>query len=288
MTTTTAETPKTTSYSYGEDYQREQVEKHRHRRDNHWKPRIALAHELIDKYVLPRLGQRTPSEVTTLDVGCSIGTMAIEMALRGFTAYGVDFDPSGLKIGRELAAEEQATVAFFQGDVAEWKPEMGRKIDIAVCFDIFEHLHDDELGGLLQAIRRQLSDTGALVFYTFPLQYDYLFFSRDVLHWPLWPFTWLSPARFERLTRAYASLLDAGLLLGTGQSYKDRIKKLSHCNPTTLPRLSDILKRAGYDIGVIDTRNIYPFRPHVLRRFGSQPVAHRNLFGVAYPARPST
>ena len=136
----------------------------------------------------------------------------------------------------------------------------------------------------LQSIRRHLSDRGALVFYTFPLQYDYLFFSRDVLHWPLLPFRWLPPARFERLVRAYASFLDAGLLMATGCSYRDRIKGISHCNPTTPSRLTDILRRAGYTVAHIETRNIYPFKPHVLRRFGGQPIAHRNLFGVAYPA----
>jgi SAM-dependent methyltransferase len=280
---TTAAPPKATSYAYGDAYQREQVDKHRARRDNHWKPRLALAHELIDTHVLPRLGPRPPAAIKTLDVGCSVGTMAIEMALRGFTAYGVDFDASALEIARGLAAEENVTVQWHRGDVAEWRPENGDTIDIAICFDIFEHLHDDELGGLLQAIRRQLNPQGALVFYTFPLQFDYLFFSRDVLHWPLLPFSWLQPASFERLTRAYASMLDAGLLLATGASYKDRIKAISHCNPTTKQRLGDILQRAGYTIGVLETRNIYPFKPHVLKRFGHQPVAHRNLFGVAYP-----
>lgn len=283
MSDTRRVAPKATSFEYGETYQLEQVDKHRQRRDNHWKPRIALAHELIDAYVLPRLQGRARAEITTLDVGCSIGTMAIEMALRGFRSYGVDFDASALTLARELAAEERVQVEFFQGDVAEWKPEIDRRIDIAICFDIFEHLHDDELGGLLQAIRRQLSDQGALVFYTFPLQYDYLFYSRDVLHWPLLPFRWLSPGGFERLVRAYSAVLDAGLLLRTGQTYRDQIKATSHCNPTTRGRLTDVLRRAGYTIAFIETRNLYPFRPHVLRRFGAHPVAHRNLYGVAYP-----
>jgi len=274
--------PKSTSYEYGEAYQREQVEKHRNRRENHWKPRLALAHQLIDDFVLPRLGKR-PSETTTLDVGCSIGTMAIEMALRGFTSYGVDFDRSALRLARELAAEERVQVEFFEGDLAEWRPENLGLIDIALCFDIFEHLHDDELGALLQTVRQKLNPKGALVFYTFPLQYDYLFFSRDWLHWPLLPFVWLPAPSFERVVRAYAAALDAGLLLVTGSSYKERIGKLSHCNPTTKQRLARILERAGYSIGVIETRNLYAFKPHVLRRFDSQSVAHRNLFGVAYP-----
>jgi SAM-dependent methyltransferase len=277
--------PKPTSFEYGEAYQREQVDKHRHRHQNHWKPRLALAHQLIDSHVLPRIPGRPPGEITVLDVGCSIGTIAIEMAQRGFRVCGVDFDASALRIARDLAAEERVAVEFFQGDVAAWTPEVGRPIDLAICFDIFEHLHDDELGALLQALRGRLGDRGALVFHTYPLQYDYVFYSRDALHWPLLPFRWLSPEAFERVTRAYAALLDAGLLIATGQSYRDRIRRISHCNPTTRRRLTEILERAGYTIGCIETGTMYPFRPHVQRRFRGQPAAHRSLFGVAYPAR---
>ncbi len=287
MTRVNSTVPKDTSFAYGEQYQREQVEKHRGRATNHWKPRIACAHELIERYALPRLGPRDPRSVQVLDVGCSIGTMAIEMALRGFSSYGVDFDESALRIGRELAADEGAAVKFFKGDLAEWRPPMG-DIDIALCFDIFEHLHDDELGALLQSLRRVLSSRGSLVFYTFPLQYDYLFFSRNAVHWPLWLFRWLPDASFDRLVRAYAAAWDAALLLATGQSYRERIKKHSHCNPTTRARLEDILRRAGYHVAFIETANIYPFKPHVTRRFAGRSAAHRHLYGVAYPASAAT
>ena len=280
----TAVAQKATSYTYGESYQRGQVEKHRQRRTNHWQPRIALAHRLVDQWVLPRLGGRPPGDITVLDVGCSIGTMAIEFAHRGFRAMGVDFDASALAIGRELAAEEGVPVEFFEGDVAEWQSPQGQPLDVALCFDIFEHLHDDELGALLQSIRRRLSPRGALVFYSFPLQFDYIFFGAKGKHWPLVPFTWLRPALFERMTRAYAALLDVGLLLSTGQSYKERIKKVPHCNPTTRARLNDVLLRAGYEVGYIDTGNLYDFDAGRRKLFAKQPVAHRMVYGVAYPA----
>jgi SAM-dependent methyltransferase len=232
--------------------------------------------------VLPRLN-RAAADVTVVDVGCSIGTMSIECAARGFRTYGVDFDRAALEIARELAAEEGVSPEFHLGDVAEWSASFGRPIDIALCFDIFEHLHDDELGSLLQSLRRQLSPEGALIFYTFPLQYDYVFYSRGPLHWPLVPFKWLSPERFERVTRAYASLLDTGLLLATGKTYKERIKKLSHCNPTTKARLGDILQRAGFTIACLESTQLYPFGIRTQRRFANHAIAHRNVYGVAYP-----
>jgi len=281
----TSSVPKSTSYSYGEAYQREQVEKHRQRASNHWRARLELAHSLVDKWALPRLAGRKIEEISVLDVGCSVGTMAIEFASRGFRAAGVDFDASALNIARQLCEEENVSVEFFAGDVADWQRMSGRLVDIVLCFDIFEHLHDDELGSMLQSIKRQMNPNGTLVFYSFPLQFDYLFFSRDFLSWPLVPFKWLAPAKFERVTRAYAALLDAGLLLATGQSYKDRIRKLSHCNPTTAARLRDILARAGYEVACIETTNIYPDKPHIRARFAGLPIADRQVYGAAYPLR---
>jgi 2-polyprenyl-3-methyl-5-hydroxy-6-metoxy-1,4-benzoquinol methylase len=278
--------PKSTSYAYGEAYQLEQVAKHRARASNHWRDRIALAHSLVDKWALPRLAGKRPEETTVLDVGCSVGTMAIEFALRGFRAAGVDFDEAALRIGRGLCEEEGVSVEFFNGDVADWRQLAGRPLDIVLCFDIFEHLQDDELGAMLQAIRREMSAAATLVFYSFPLQFDYVFFSRDFLSWPLVPFRALAPERFERVARAYASALDAGLLLTTGKTYKERIKPLSHCNPTTRQRLGDILLRAGFEIACLETSNIYSEKGHIKQRFAAQPIAHRQVYGAAYP-RPA-
>jgi 2-polyprenyl-3-methyl-5-hydroxy-6-metoxy-1,4-benzoquinol methylase len=277
------DSPKSTSFEYGEEYQREQVQKHKMRKKNHWLPRINLAHELVNTWVLPRFQGRSIAEISVLDVGCSIGTMAIEFAARGFNVYAVDFDPAAIKIAKNLCEEEKVSVKFFQGDVAEWGGEMKSKVDMALCFDIFEHLHDDELGGMLQSIRRLLSSEGVLVFYTFPLQYDYLFFSRNILSWPLVPFKWLPAKYFERVVHLYAIFFDFWLMCLTGKTYKERISKLSHCNPTTLNRLKVVLERAGFTVPHIETDNIYPFKLDIVKRFKGQPIADRNLYGVAYP-----
>ncbi|AZZ91677.1 methyltransferase domain-containing protein [Hahella sp. KA22] len=277
--------PKETSFEYGEDYQASQVDKHKNRKANHWRSRIELAHHLVDKYVLPKLSYESNKQIRTLDVGCSVGTIAIEMALRGFTSVGVDFDASALRIGHDLAEEEGVLVDFQLCDVAELELADEEKFDIALCFDIFEHLHDDELGALLQGIRRQMRSDGALVFYTFPLQYDYIFYSRDFLTWPLWPFKWMSEKAFERITRMYALLLDIFLVAKTGKIYKERIQKLSHCNPSTQSRIELILRRAGYDVEFIESSNIYSFNEKIIKRFGKYSVAHRNLYGVARPVK---
>jgi len=48
-----------------------------------------------------------------------------------------------------------------------------------------------------------------------------------------------------------------------------------------------VLQRAGYRIAHIQTGNLYPFKPHVTRRFAGHAVADRHLYGVAYPASPT-
>lgn len=279
--------PKQTSFSYGELYQLEQVDKHRNRKNNHWKERIQVAHTLVDNYVLNRLGGKKSSEITVLDIGCSIGTMAIEMASRGFTTYGVDFDDSALKIAESLSREENVNVQYFKGDVAEFNTEIKNLIDLAVCFDIFEHLHDDELGALLQSVKKKMQENGALIFYTFPQQYDYLIYGRTFYVLPLVLFVPFSNKVFEKVVRAYASFLDIFALLFTGKSYKERIKKYSHCNPTTTKRLKDIFERSGFTVAKIDTFNIYPFKPLIQKIFRSKSFAHRSIYGVAYPS-PNT
>jgi len=274
-------TLKATSFDYGPEMQRIQAEKFRNRQDNHWRQRIALGHELVDRHALPRLGGKPPGETVVVDVGCSIGTFAIELAQRGFRTYGVDFDPSGLAIARELAREEGVAPEFVLGDVSAADIALPQ-IDIAVCFDIFEHLHDDELGSLLQGIRTKLSPRGTLVFHTFPTQYRYLFTWR--LRWLLRPFAALPAGWLERVVRAEAALVDAGLVLATGQTYRDRIRREGHCNPTTRERLRDLLERAGYRILALETAQLYPRLQHELRGFRGKPVADQNLFGAA--ARP--
>ncbi len=280
--TVSQKSPKATSFAYGRQHQETLREKYRNRHTNHWQFRLKPADDLMARYVTPRLGSRPREETVVVDVGCSIGTFAIEYSKQGYRSYGVDFDPVALEIARDLCREEGGSAEFVCGDVSDWKYGFP-PIDVAICFDIFEHLHDDELGSFLTAVRKQLSDVGSLVFHTFPTQFDFLFFARRLLTLPLLPFRSLPPRLFERLVKAYAALVDVGFLATRGETYKERIKLTGHCNPSTKERLTDNLGRAGYEILYIDTSQLYRFQPKRQRQFTGQPVSHRNLYGVAIP-----
>src|SRR5438046_1211256 len=97
---------KPTSAAYGRAYQEHQAAKYRDRANNHWKTRIALAEDLLERFVMPRLAGRAPASIVSVDVGCSIGTFAIEMARRGFRSIGIDLDARALEIAQVLATEE--------------------------------------------------------------------------------------------------------------------------------------------------------------------------------------
>jgi 2-polyprenyl-3-methyl-5-hydroxy-6-metoxy-1,4-benzoquinol methylase len=293
MQTAVAAKPKATSYQYGEECQTQLAEKYRNRRANHWQVRVELANRLVSRYALPRLEHKTVGDIVVVDVGCAIGTFAIEFAKLGYRTYGVDFDPEALKLAKRLCREENVSVEFICDDIANWNHDFP-PIDIAVCFDIFEHLHDDELGAFLTSIKRQLSKEGSLVFHTFPTQYDYLFFSKNYLRLPLFPLKYLPPAKFDLAVKAYASLLDVMFLLIRGTTHRERIKSESHCNLTTRQRLGDILQRAGYEIVLLESAQLYasppprartPVKATTQKHFAKQPISYRNLYGVAVPQR---
>lgn len=270
---------------YGEQYQREQVAKYRSRHDNHWRIRLDLAAALHGRFAAPMLGGRDPSDVTVVDVGCSIGTFAIDYARRGYRAYGIDFDESALQVARALADEEGVDATFIRGDASAWDPALG-PIDIAICFDIFEHLFDDQLGVLLNGLRRNLAPNGVLLFHTFPAEFDYIFFQGSRKWWPLSMIRWMSRRPLYRCTRAYACLIDAWYALRYGRVRRELTEDSSHCNPLTRRRLEQLLQRAGFEILSLEARTLYEWSPGVQRRFRSLELAQRNLFGAARP-RPN-
>jgi 2-polyprenyl-3-methyl-5-hydroxy-6-metoxy-1,4-benzoquinol methylase len=267
---------------YGEKYQLNQANKYRDRNSNHWKLRIQLAHNLVSKYVLPQLKEKQTKDIIVADVGCSIGTFAIEFAKLGYRSYGVDFNPAAIKVAKKLSKENGVQSEFICGDVTDWQQNFP-PIDIAVCFDIFEHLHDDELGAFLKVIKKQLSKQGSLIFHTYPTQYNHIFYGRSWVKYPLLPFKNFSISKFNIITKVYAGLLDIAKLLTKGSTQSGLINDAPHCNPTTEERISGIFKRAGFNIVYIGSSNLTLNKETSVKLFSKQPIAHSSLYGVVSP-----
>jgi len=268
--------------NYGIDYQRDMANKYRNRNSNHWKSRIELAQNLIEKYVLAKHTGKSKEDIVVVDVGCSIGTFAIECAKLGYKSYGIDFDMSAIDLAKQLSIEENVMPDFVCGDISDWSTKFP-PIDIAICFDIFEHLHDDELASFLSSIRKQLSDKGTLVFHTYPTEYAYIFYGRRSVSYPLFPFSNISQPMFNKIVNIYSCIIDIMLLFKTGKTYKGKIKNSAHCNPTSRERLAEILKRTGYEVDFMEVSNLYNIDSAVQKRFHKQPITFINLYGVAIP-----
>lgn len=268
------------SREYGSYYQNKAADNYRNRNNNHWKFKIELIHNLVKQYVRPKHERKPKKDIVVVDVGCSIGTFAIEFAKLGYNSYGIDFDSSAIDIAKQLSIEENVAPKFVCGDVSNWSMDLP-PIDIAICFDLFEHLHDDELGAFLFSLRKQFDDKGTLVFHTFPTLYDYIFYRRPYVGYPLFPLRNIATSKFNKIVKLYSCMIDLLLVLITGQTYKERIKHSIHCNPTTIEKLTEILNRVGYEIAFIDSSNIYNFAPSVQKLFCKQPATYRNLYGIA-------
>src|SRR5258706_139225 len=138
----TLSVPKATSFEYGREYQ-DQMERYyweskKGDPNNSDRARIALAEMLINRYY-------APCDTTTvlLDVGCSVGLFATHFSKKGYRSIGVDFDKVAIERAKRICETDGGSAEFFAGDLGDPALDIP-PIDIALCFDIFEHLHDDE------------------------------------------------------------------------------------------------------------------------------------------------
>jgi 2-polyprenyl-3-methyl-5-hydroxy-6-metoxy-1,4-benzoquinol methylase len=100
-----------------------------------------------------------------LDVGCGMGTFAIEAGRKGARATGVDFAPAALRAAARVAAAEGVAVSFLQGDGATLPVRAG-SFDVVLAADVTEHLDEATLAAVLGEAHRVLAHAGRLVLYT--------------------------------------------------------------------------------------------------------------------------
>ncbi|MGR3175974.1 MAG: class I SAM-dependent methyltransferase [Candidatus Scalindua sp.] len=260
------------------------MEKFLNRYENHWQYHIKLAKQLVAEYALP------PS-ASLLDLGCSIGTFALEFALDGYDTIGLDFDSKALEQGKHLAKELGCNPKWICEDASSFCLE--EKVDTVVCFDLLEHLDDNNIVNLLSCVKKSLKLGGIFIFHTFPTTYDHIFYMNPLTCLPLIPFRSLSKVNFEILVHWYAKFLDVFYLLRYGKTHKGVIAKTVHPNPLSKERLQYFIKNAGLNILLLEMSldSVNPLKPGqgVLAKkfFANQPVAFRSIWGVARNPAPS-
>jgi SAM-dependent methyltransferase len=110
--------------------------------------------------LLPDLAGRT-----LVDLGCGMGTFAIEAAGQGAFAVGVDPAPAAVSAAAAVAAAEGANARFLRADAA-LLPLRPASADVVLAADLTEHLDDVTLGRILREAARVLRPAGRLVLYT--------------------------------------------------------------------------------------------------------------------------
>ncbi len=104
------------------------------------------------------LGRPDLTGLTALDVGCSAGYIADELAGAGATTHGVDIDEGGIARARERFGKR---VEFHLSD-AEHLPFADGSVDVVVLNHIYEHVVDP--AAVVAEIHRVLSDQGVAYF----------------------------------------------------------------------------------------------------------------------------
>ncbi|MGH7506146.1 MAG: class I SAM-dependent methyltransferase [Longimicrobiales bacterium] len=98
-----------------------------------------------------------------VDLGCGMGTFAIEAARHGAAAVGVDPAPAAVRAARRVGKGTRAS--FVQADAAAL-PLANDSADVVLAADVSEHLDDDTLARILGEAARVLRAEGVLVLYT--------------------------------------------------------------------------------------------------------------------------
>jgi SAM-dependent methyltransferase len=98
-----------------------------------------------------------------LDMGCGIGSLAIDAALAGAHVVGVDPDETRIAYARETVVSDYPAIADrieFRAARAEDLDDADDSFDIVMARDTFEHIHD--LPSALAAAHRALRPGGRL------------------------------------------------------------------------------------------------------------------------------
>jgi len=108
------------------------------------------------RHALGRSRSEGLTGLTAVDVGCSAGFIADELALAGARTFGLDIDEPGLAKARARFGE-RVTFVFAPG---EEMPFADSSVDVVVLNHIYEHVVDPE--AVVREIHRVLADDGVL------------------------------------------------------------------------------------------------------------------------------
>jgi len=122
--------------------------------------------QLTWKYIdlIEELSARAGVENPTLfDLGCGTGALVKALALRGYTAEGLDLSPQMIEIARRNA-DGIPNASFLVGNMVEFRVD--QQYDIVTCtFDSINYLRKlDEIQSMFNCVASVLNANGIFVF----------------------------------------------------------------------------------------------------------------------------
>ncbi len=261
--------------NYNQNYSASQLAKFMFRKGNHWRERVEISFDLVSKLEL--IGK------DVLDLGTSIGTYAIEFALRGFNVQAIDLDDKAIKIAGVMAKKYELDIDFKTGDISDRSNFKAESFDIISAMDIIEHLPRPVLEKTIANCYHWLRPGGYLIYHTVPLKYDVIF-HKSRMWYLLVPFCLLPERVFNRLTEIDYKLYNVIQKLTKGKSYQQQINETVHCNLQTRDQFIKTLKGSGFHNAynkVCTTEE--RFRKGVREIiFKNKEYYKKDLFGVAW------
>lgn len=225
-----------------------------------------------------------------LDVGCGVGSGALEFALEGHQAWGIDVLDCMIERGREVAKSLGLSqrVHLLTGDIRCLEKYFDPAFfDAVVACDIFEHLDDESILQVLGGLKQVMRPGGTIVIQTSPGRYYYWFDpARNKMIGLLAPLAWLP----DRLFTAYVRCLDRWPLRRLRSEHTRFYRhEPGHINCMDHIHLRGLLKQTG-----LEQIRTFAINAHLgfkdegclkagwtKRLFGRKSVACRNIFGIA-------
>jgi len=115
--------------------------------------------EMVFEIYSPEKGERI------LDLGCGVGTFALELARRGIDVVGLDYSQESIDICQRLADELNLKASFRLGEATDTGLESD-SYDLIIAADLTEHLYPEVFRDFLAEAERLLKKGGRLLIWT--------------------------------------------------------------------------------------------------------------------------